>query len=64
MQHEMTEVENAIHDVRNGIAGVRVAVQLVCERLTDPGDRAILSAVLTRLDRVSARVPELYGVDE
>lgn len=40
------------HELRNGVAGVRAAVQIVRDRMFNSPERDILSAAIARLDRI------------
>ena len=40
------------HELRNGVAGVRAAVQIVRDRMFNSAERDILSAAIARLDRI------------
>jgi nitrogen-specific signal transduction histidine kinase len=51
------------HDLRNGLAGVRAAVQIVRDRLVNSPERDILGAAMARLDRIDDNVRALL-VDE
>jgi nitrogen-specific signal transduction histidine kinase len=47
------------HDFRNGLAGVRGAVQIVRDALGSCPERDILGAALARLDRIDRRLREM-----
>ena len=47
------------HDFRNGLAGVRGAVQIVRDALGSCPERDILGAALARLDRIDRQLREL-----
>jgi nitrogen-specific signal transduction histidine kinase len=51
------------HDFRNGLAGVRGAVQIVRDALGSCPERDILGAALARLDRIDRRLRELLIED-
>ena len=51
------------HDFRNGLAGVRSAVQIVRDALGSCPERDILGAALARLDRIDRQLRELM-IDE
>ena len=40
------------HELRNGLAGVRAAVQIVRDRLVNSPERDVLAAAMARLDRI------------
>jgi len=40
------------HELRNGVAGVRAAVQIVRDRMFNSPERDILNAAIARLDRI------------
>jgi nitrogen-specific signal transduction histidine kinase len=40
------------HELRNGVAGVRAAVQIVRDRMFNSAERDILTAAIARLDRI------------
>jgi len=40
------------HELRNGLAGVRAAIQIVRDRMFNSPERDILSTAMARLDRI------------
>jgi nitrogen-specific signal transduction histidine kinase len=51
------------HDFRNGLAGVRGAVQIVRDALGSCPERDILGAALARLDRIDRQLREMLIED-
>ena len=49
------------HDLRNGLAGVRGAVQIVRDSLASSPERDVLSAALARLDRIDVQLRQLLA---
>jgi two-component system sensor kinase FixL len=47
------------HEVKNPLAAVRGAIQVIGRRIKDPGDAVIVSEILTRLDALSALIQDL-----
>lgn len=47
------------HEVRNPLAAVRGAIQVIGRRIEDPGDAAVVTEIITRLDALSALMQDL-----
>jgi len=47
------------HEVRNPLAGLRASLQVIDQRLPDPGDRLACAAMIERIDDLNAKVGDL-----
>jgi hypothetical protein len=49
-------VDDLIHDVRNGLAGVHAAIRIVRDSLMSCDERDILNAAMSRIDDLSRQL--------
>jgi nitrogen-specific signal transduction histidine kinase len=56
-------ISDAVHELRNGLAGVRGAVQVVRDPLPEGMEREILAEVLQRLDHMDRLLLQLASAD-
>jgi signal transduction histidine kinase len=56
-------IADVVHELRNGLAGVRGAVQVVREPMAEGMEREILAEVLQRLDHMDRVLLQLASVD-
>jgi signal transduction histidine kinase len=54
---------DVVHELRNGLAGVRGAVQVVREPMAEGMEREILAEVLQRLDHMDRVLLQLAAAD-
>jgi signal transduction histidine kinase len=56
-------IADVVHELRNGLAGVRGAVQVVREPMAEGMEREILAEVLQRLDHMDRVLLQLAAAD-
>jgi signal transduction histidine kinase len=56
-------ISDAVHELRNGLAGVRGAVQVVRDPMPEGMEREILAEVLQRLDHMDRLLLQLASTD-
>jgi signal transduction histidine kinase len=56
-------ISDAVHELRNGLAGVRGAVQVVREPMPEGMEREILAEVLQRLDHMDRLLLQLASTE-
>jgi nitrogen-specific signal transduction histidine kinase len=56
-------ISDAVHELRNGLAGVRGAVQVVREPMPNGMEREILAEVLQRLDHMDRVLLALAAIE-
>ena len=49
-------VEDLVHDLRNGLAGVEGAIRIVRDAMSERSERDILSAAIARIDGLNQRL--------
>jgi nitrogen-specific signal transduction histidine kinase len=63
-QPSASAIEMTVHDLRNALAGVRGAIQIVREPMLPTSmEREILGEVLARLDQMDERLVQLARVE-
>ena len=60
---DVVAISDAVHELRNGLAGVRGAVQVVRDPMPEGMEREILAEVLQRLDRMDRLLLQLASAD-
>jgi nitrogen-specific signal transduction histidine kinase len=50
--------DELLHELRNGLAGVHGAIQVLCEMAPDGEERQILAGIVARIERLNERLHE------
>jgi signal transduction histidine kinase len=62
-RHGVIVIADAVHELRNGLAGVRGAVQVVRDPMPEGMEREILAEVLQRLDLMDQVLLQLASAE-